>query len=78
MVRFSLPEGDGARSLIRIRKVSRYLPDIQEKAGMAGERNLWENSGEGRAYVGEISAAEEMENGYTYFMTHDAKTGDTL
>ena len=41
-------------------------------------KNLWENRGEGRAYVGEISAAEEMENGYTYFMTHDAKTGDTL
>ena len=41
-------------------------------------KNLWENRREGRAYVGEISAAEEMENGYTYFMTHDAKTGDTL
>ena len=38
MVRFSLPEGDGARSLIRIRKVKAGIFQISKKSGNAGER----------------------------------------
>lgn len=40
VVRFSLPEGDGARSLIRIRKVKPVSSRYPRKAGMPGKEPL--------------------------------------